>query len=103
MCVYCYAGDFTFKHDPPWQPLPHNPWHPNIPMPLTRPIVNPPWEIDRLKEFQELLERIKKLEAQVDGCECVEPDKPDYVQLVKDRIEQLEKKVSKKFDDKNKK
>jgi hypothetical protein len=92
MCTYCLLADSMFRHDPPWRPHPLNPWHPNIPSPVTNTL-NPFWGIDRLKEFQELLERIKKLEDKL-GCECVEPAKPDYIKLVEQRIAQLEKRAS---------
>lgn len=94
MCTYCFCGDSMWRHDPPWRPVPGNPWHPRIPEPVV-PTVNPPWDVNRLKEFQELLERIKKLEDQLD-CDCVEPDKPNYIKLVKDRIFQLEQRVADK-------
>lgn len=86
--------DHMFKFDPPWRDIPSNPWHPNIPSPVV-PTLNPPWPIDRLQDFQELLKRVKKLEDQL-GCECIEPDKPDYIKLFEDRITQLEKRVADK-------
>ena len=90
MCLYCYCAESAFKWDPPWKPLPQNPWHPNIPYPPVNPVVTPPWTVDRLRDFEELLKRVKALEDAM-GCECVEPDKPDYIKLFEQRIEQLEK------------
>lgn len=88
MCVYCFCGDWVFK----WPPRDPYPWHPLIPQPINP---NPflPWPIEKLKEFEELLRRIKDLEDKV-GCEC-EPNKADYIDLIKLRIEQLEAKVNK--------
>lgn len=93
MCIYCYCSDHMFKFDPPWRPIPGNPWHPNIPDPVV-PTLNPPWGVDRLAEFGELLKRIKVLEDRL-GCECIEPEKPNYINLVEDRIIQLEERAGK--------
>lgn len=88
MCVYCYCGDHFFRHGPPRQPSPTNPWHPLIPQPIN-PGPFQPWDLSRLKEFEELLRRVKELEDKL-GCPC-EPNKADYLGLLKQRIEQLEK------------
>jgi hypothetical protein len=50
-----------------------------------------PWPIDRLKEYEEMLRRIKELEDKL-GCPC-EPNKADYLDLLKKRIEALEEKA----------
>lgn len=111
MCVYCALADHTFRFDPPWQQNPYQPltqpfgplgppfqqppWHQNIPPPAQPlPDTYKPWEHKRLKEFQEILERIEKIEKQLD-CDCVEPEKPDYIKLIKDRLDQLEEKIYK--------
>lgn len=96
MCLYCVMGDHFFRYDPPWPqpvyPSPFQPWHPLIPAPLdpTKTIV--PWEIARLKEFEDLLRRVHELEEKL-GCPC-EPNKADYLSLLKQRIEALEKKAA---------
>lgn len=90
MCVYCYMGDAVFRHDPPWNPWEKTPYtdpFPTIPKPLVP--VNP-WPIDKLKEYLEVLKRIKNLEDQL-GCPC-EPNKADYIGMFKKRIAELEKK-----------
>jgi hypothetical protein len=93
MCIYCYCGDQTFKWDPPWQkptiPTPMQPWHPLIPAPQDPNKQIIPWDIERLKEYRDLLLQIHELEEKV-GCEC-EPNKADYLSLIKQRIEALEK------------
>jgi hypothetical protein len=111
MCVYCFCGDWAFRHDPPWDPTywpkksPKNPWvdypgvdYPNpndlLPLPVSPKSDIKPWDLDKLKEYLDLLQRIKNLEDQV-GCPC-EPNKADYLSLFKQRIEELEKKVEKK-------
>jgi len=98
MCVYCYCGDHNFKWDPPWNepltPTPLYPWHPLIPKPSNPQTPITPWPIDRLKEFEDMLRRIKELEDKL-GCPC-EPNKADYLTLFKQRIEALEKEVEKK-------
>ena len=96
MCVYCFVGDSWFRRDPPW-----NPWkdfqdtqvdpYPTVPKPLV-PVV--PWDIDKLKEYLEVLKQIKELEDKV-GCPC-EPNKADYIGMFKKRIEELEKKIKAK-------
>jgi hypothetical protein len=89
--------DHSFRYDPPWRQVPGNPWHPNIPDPVV-PTLNPPWSQDRLENYLELIRRVKTLEDKM-GCECIEPDKPDYIKLVEDRIIQLEERQA-KLDDK---
>jgi hypothetical protein len=91
MCVYCFCGDFTFRHDPPWRVPPNEPY---IPQPVKpwQPDQQP-WSVDKLKEFEDLLRRVKDLEDQV-GCPC-EPNKADYLGLLKDRIAKLEKAAKK--------
>lgn len=89
MCTYCMVADHFFRFNPPWPvgPYPDYPQHPLIPAgPL-----QPPWPLDRLKEFQDLLQRVKELEDKL-GCPC-EPNKADYLGLLRERIDQLEKKV----------
>jgi len=92
MCVYCMIGDWQFQRNPPWQPGPNNPWHHLIPQPTT-PLTPAyvPWGLDQLKEFQDLLRRVKELEDKI-GCPC-EPNKADYLGLLSARIEQLEKQL----------
>ena len=90
MCTYCMIGDHMFRYDPPWNPPYPSPL---IPQPLNPAPVNP-WPLDRLKEFEDLLRRVKELEDQL-GCPC-EPNKADYLAILRDRIEALEKKVAEK-------
>jgi hypothetical protein len=87
MCAYCMIGDFQFRHDPPFipsQPVPYLP-QPIAPLPQAWQ----PWGIAQLKEFQDLLLRVKALEDAL-GCPC-EPNKADYIGMLKERIEALEK------------
>lgn len=90
MCVYCMVADHTFKYDRPWWPS-TNPQHPLIPKPVTWPAKE--WDLERLKEYRDLLQQIHELEEKV-GCPC-EPNKADYLELFRQRIEALEKKVEK--------
>lgn len=105
MCTYCFCGDWAFRHDPPWNPVdptvlpmspsiipnvyPAGPWHPQIPQPVDPVVSYPPWDIDKLKEYLDLLTQIKDIEDKL-GCPC-EPNKADYIRLFKERIAQLEK------------
>lgn len=92
MCVYCMIGDDFFHRNPPWHPYdPITPWPPSVPRPLPATPINP-WPVDQLKEFLDLLERVKRLEDKF-GCPC-EPNKADYLDLLKRRIEALEKRTS---------
>jgi hypothetical protein len=93
MCVYCMIGDWHFWRDPPWPLEPSYPVHPKIPQPLN-PIPSPPWPIDKLIEFEDLLRRVKELEDKL-GCPC-EPDKPDYLALLRERIDAIEKQAKKR-------
>lgn len=91
MCAYCMVGDEFFRRNPPWYPSdPYVPWPPSVPLPLPGTPINP-WPLKDLKEFEDLLRRIKALEDKI-GCPC-EPNKADYLDLLKRRIEDLEKKI----------
>lgn len=84
MCTYCMIGDWTFRHNPPWQPSP-----PMVPQPLVPPMQQtPPWPLEKLVEFNDLLKRVKALEDAL-GCPC-EPNKADYIGLIEERIKNLE-------------
>jgi hypothetical protein len=85
MCVYCYIGDSWFRRDPPFEPD-WNKW-PTIPRPITLP-PHPPWPVDKLKEYLEVLKQVKELEDKI-GCPC-EPNKADYIKVLQDRIDELE-------------
>jgi hypothetical protein len=84
MCVYCTIGDYAFRHDPPWK---IDPYHPQIPQPASPWNPINPWSVDKLQDFMDLLRRVKKLEDKM-GCPC-EPNKADYIKLLKDRILEL--------------
>lgn len=87
MCTYCMIGDWQFRHNPPWNP----PWpHPAIPQPVI-PAAVTPWDITKLTEFYDLLRRVKELEDKL-GCPC-EPNKADYLTILRERIEELEKRA----------
>lgn len=86
MCVYCFCGDHPFKWDPPWK-KDEGPWSPYIPQPVV-PVSSPSWDLQRLKEYLDLLKQIKELEDKI-GCPC-EPNKADYLKLFELRIKQLE-------------
>lgn len=92
MCVYCMVGDWHFRRDPPWPNEPPYPTSPFIPVPLVPP--QPPWELDKLHEFYDLIRRVKELEDKL-GCPC-EPNKADYLGMLKQRIEELEKRAAEK-------
>lgn len=87
MCVYCMTGDFIFRHDPPWTP---SPWPPMVPMPIV-PMPAMDWPLGKLKEYHDLLKRIKALEDAL-GCPC-EPNKADYLTMFEERIKALEEKA----------
>ena len=53
-----------------------------------------PWSLDKLTEFYDLLKRVKELEDRL-GCPC-EPNKADYLGLLRERIEKLERAASAK-------
>lgn len=86
MCIYCFCGDHAFRYDPPWQVEPNFPF---IPRPINPDPWPNEWPVDRLRDYLELLERIKKLEDAM-GCPC-EPNKADYIGMFKEQIEKLEK------------
>ena len=90
MCTYCMVADHFFRHDPPWPLHPPFPTHPLIPAPIN-PAPITPWPHDRLVELQDMLRRIKDLEDKL-GCPC-EPNKADYLDLLRQRIETLEKRA----------
>lgn len=92
-------GDHQFQWDPPWPigpTYPQFPQHPLIPLPINpfQLIPPAPWPLDRLKEFEDLLRRVKDLEDRL-GCPC-EPNKADYLGLLRERIEKLEAEVGDK-------
>lgn len=88
MCAYCMIGDHFFRHDPPWTP---NPMPQFVPQPLPN-VPSIPWSLDRLKEFEDMLRRVKELEDRL-GCPC-EPNKADYLGMLRERIYALEKKAA---------
>lgn len=88
MCTYCMIGDWQFRHSPPWPPNDVPLWPAPVPRPLPQlPII--PWPVEKLREFEDLLRRVKDLEDKL-GCPC-EPNKADYLDLLRQRIEHLEK------------
>ena len=90
MCCYCMVGDWQFRHNPPWNPPFPSPL---IPMPLS-PVPVIPWDITKLTEFLDILRRVKELEDKL-GCPC-EPNKADYLSVLRDRITQLEQRAREK-------
>jgi hypothetical protein len=82
MCVYCMISDHEWKWNPP-KNVPPNPLFP-VPFVLPRP-----WSLEQFKEFQDLLNRVKALEDML-GCPCDDPNKPDYLGIIKEAIEKLE-------------
>lgn len=98
MCTYCMMADHTFKYNPPWPPnqFPQypafpDPWR-NVSPYFPNPAPHPTWDYDRLKDYRELLERIKTLEEKV-GCPS-EPNKADYLGLIDKRLAYLENKAA---------
>lgn len=92
MCVYCMCGDWTFRHNPPWKPNDYPQWPPSVPQPVVPIPQIVPWDLQKLHEFEDLLRRVKELEDKL-GCPC-EPNKADYLALLKARIDALEKKAA---------
>lgn len=89
MCTYCMIGDWTFRHDPPFQIPPD--FFPQVPQPLSpAPVV--PWDLDKLRQYHDLLKRVKALEDAL-GCPC-EPNKADYIGMFEKRIKALERKAA---------
>ncbi len=88
MCAYCMVGDHFFRFDPPWYVPPSTPFVPR-PAPGAGDIY--PWNLERLREVEDMLKRIKALEDKL-GCPC-EPNKADYLAMFRERIEKLEKQV----------
>ncbi len=84
MCTYCYIADQFFKYDPPW---PVNPYEPLIPQPANPHGNHPPWTVEKLTAYLEMLKQVKALEDQI-GCPC-DPNKADYIKLFSDRIAEL--------------
>lgn len=87
MCTYCYVADEFFKSPQPpmvWPVLP-----PYVPAPTPPPAPGYiGWDLPRLKELHEVLEKIKRLEDAL-ACPC-EASKADYIKLLRDRIAELE-------------
>jgi hypothetical protein len=91
------VGDEFFRHNPPWPvgpAYPGYPQHPLLPVPVNPLLPVTPWPLDRLKELEDVMKRLKALEDQI-GCPC-EPNKADYLALIKERIENLEAEVAKR-------
>jgi len=77
------VGDWMQKWDPPTYPLdPQRFPTPSLPAPT--------WPLEKLKEYEELLKRIKALEDSI-GCPCpIERGKPDYLAIIREAIDKLE-------------
>ena len=91
MCAYCMLGDSWFRHDPPFDP---DRWkYPTIPQPAV-PTLPPPWSLEKLKEYLEILRLVKELEDKI-GCPC-EPNKADYIKVLQERIDLLEHRKKKR-------
>lgn len=88
MCCYCATGDFIFRHYPPFPVDPFT--FPTVPQPII-PMPYQAWDLAKLREYLELLEKIKEMEDKL-GCPC-EPNKADYIGMLKTRIEELQKRV----------
>ena len=69
-------------------------WPPSVPPPAIPLSQIHPWTVDRIYEFLDLLRRVKELEDKL-GCPC-EPNKADYLALLRERIEVLEKAAKEK-------
>ena len=83
MCVYCNMGDWTFRHNPPWNPPYQSPL---IPMPLN-PLPVIPWDYNKLHEYYEMMRQVKELEDKL-GCPC-DPNKADYLKILRERLDYL--------------
>lgn len=94
MCLYCNMGDFEFRHNPPWRRDSYPQFPPSVPLPAMPMMPNYEWGLDKLKEYYDLLKRVKEMEDKL-GCPC-EPNKADYLKLFEDRIASLEKKLGDK-------
>lgn len=91
MCAYCSMGDTWFRHDQPWNPQPLPQY---VPAPVTP--AGEPWNLDKLKDYYDLLKRVKALEDEL-GCPC-EPNKADYLKMFEERIAFLEAESKKRID-----
>lgn len=97
MCVYCMVGDFYDKYWPINPPPPYQPQPGTTPLPIIiQPVVIPDaQELERLREIQEILKRVKELEDKL-GCPCDDPaqrGKPEYIKKIQERLDELEKKT----------
>lgn len=89
MCCYCMMADWQFRHNPPWN-LKDTPL---IPRPLVPgPVI--PWDFQKLAEWYDILRRVKEMEDRL-GCPC-EPNKADYMALIKQRLDTLERVTAEK-------
>ncbi len=88
MCVYCMISDWQFQQNPPWNPHDIPVWPLSIPRPAIGAPIGP-WPVDKLAQFKDLLRRVKELEDKLE-CLC-EPKEADYIALLQERIDWLEK------------
>ena len=82
MCVYCMCAEWADK----WWPDPGR----TAPRPDDWPVIPPaPWRKKQVEEFEEILERIQKLEEQVGGCPCPDEEKTDFLEDIKRRLDRI--------------
>jgi hypothetical protein len=79
----------SFLGDHYGQSLPFR--QPQIPFPQSAPITLP-WTTDSFKLLQEVMEKLKKLDAKLGLPNCEDPKKVEWMKEIEDRVKKLEKK-----------
>ena len=93
MCVYCMMADWAKK----WTPDTSTPAIPMPGLPPPLPVIPyRPWTQEQLTQFMDILAKIKELEDKLGGCPCEEPEKLDYLNLLQQRLDDLDKKIEEK-------
>jgi hypothetical protein len=94
MCVYSVMSDWAHRWIPqpgipPWTPSPSDPYP--YPEPATPRQVE--WDPQMLKEFRDLLERVKRLDEQGGTKPCLEADerKQDFLADIKEQLDRIER------------
>lgn len=111
MCVVSNIGDYGRKQYWPnpfddWQKWPSvAPVSPANPKVVPLPIPDFPYtptpvdwekELQRMKEFQELIEKARKYDEMTNEPDCEDPQKTDWLKDLEARVEFLEKNLPKK-------
>lgn len=81
------------RYDPAETDVAPYTWPPYVPQPVAPMPASVQWDLTALKEYLDLLTRVKDLEDKL-GCPC-ESNKADYLKMFEERIAALEVKVGK--------